>query len=184
MADQIPASAEVTAASIGLSVRRRVEDTEYNESQYKEFQALYEGTLGKISEGEIVKGRIVHIGENECPSTSGSSPKASSPSTSSPTPTSLKVGDEIEVFLESVENKDGQLVLSRKRADFMRDLGTRHEGVRDRRSPAGPLRPPHQGRHRGRPDGHRRLPSRLADRRPPRARLRCSTSARPWTSAW
>ena len=32
----------------------------------------------------------------------------------------LKVGDEIEVFLESVENKDGQLVLSRKRADFMR----------------------------------------------------------------
>jgi small subunit ribosomal protein S1 len=32
----------------------------------------------------------------------------------------LNPGDEVEVFLESVENKDGQLVLSKKRADFMR----------------------------------------------------------------
>jgi len=32
----------------------------------------------------------------------------------------LKIGEEIEVFLESMEGKDGQLVLSRKRADFMR----------------------------------------------------------------
>jgi small subunit ribosomal protein S1 len=32
----------------------------------------------------------------------------------------IKPGSEIEVFLESTENRDGQLVLSRKRADFMR----------------------------------------------------------------
>ncbi|MBI5463923.1 MAG: 30S ribosomal protein S1, partial [Ignavibacteriales bacterium] len=32
----------------------------------------------------------------------------------------LRAGEEIEVFLESVENKEGRLALSRKRADFMR----------------------------------------------------------------
>jgi len=120
MADQIPASAEVTAASIGLSVRRRVEDTEYNESQYKEFQALYEKTLGKISEGEIVRGRIVHIGENDVSVDIGFKSEGTVAIDEFTNKDILKVGEEIEVFLESVENKDGQLVLSRKRADFMR----------------------------------------------------------------
>ena len=120
MADQIPASAEVTAASIGLSVRRKVEDTEYNESQFKELQALYEKTLGKISEGEIVRGRIVHIGENDVSIDIGFKSEGTVAIDEFTNKDILKVGEEIEVFLESVENKDGQLVLSRKRADFMR----------------------------------------------------------------
>ena len=32
----------------------------------------------------------------------------------------MQVGDEVEVFIESIEDRDGQLVLSRKKADFMR----------------------------------------------------------------
>ncbi len=120
MADQIPATAEVTAASIGLSVRRRVEDTEYNETQFKELQALYEKTLGKISEGEIVRGRIVHIGENDVSVDIGFKSEGTVAIDEFTNKDVLKVGEEIEVFLESVENKDGQLVLSRKRADFMR----------------------------------------------------------------
>ena len=47
------------------------------------------------------------------------------PITEFPNIDELKPGDEIEVFLESVENKDGQLVLSRKRADFMRTWSER-----------------------------------------------------------
>ncbi len=120
MADQTPASAEVTTASIGLSVRRRVEDTEYDESQFKELQALYEKTLGKISEGEIVRGRIVHIGESDVSIDIGFKSEGTVAIDEFTNKDVLKVGEEIEVFLESVENKDGQLVLSRKRADFMR----------------------------------------------------------------
>src|SRR6185295_15877976 len=33
---------------------------------------------------------------------------------------SLKEGDEVEVFLEHLEDKDGAVVLSKKKADFMR----------------------------------------------------------------
>ncbi len=42
-----------------------IEDREYNETEYKDLMKLYEGTLGKISEGEIVKGRIVAIGDTD-----------------------------------------------------------------------------------------------------------------------
>jgi len=81
---------------------------------------LYEGTLGKISEGEIVRGRIVAIGESEVSVDIGFKSEGVVPLAEFTKQEELKVGEEIEVFLESVENKDGQLVLSRKRADFMR----------------------------------------------------------------
>src|SRR5260370_7166043 len=35
-------------------------------------------------------------------------------------PKSLKEGDEIEVFLEHLEDQEGAVVLSKKKADFMR----------------------------------------------------------------
>jgi len=95
-------------------------DRDYNEADYNEMLKLYEGTLGKISEGEIVKGRIVAIGESEVSVDIGFKSEGVVSLAEFTRREELKVGEEIEVFLESVENKDGQLVLSRKRADFMR----------------------------------------------------------------
>src|SRR5256885_2033581 len=37
-----------------------------------------------------------------------------------PDPSSIKVGDTVEVFLEKMENQDGLVVLSKQRADFVR----------------------------------------------------------------
>jgi small subunit ribosomal protein S1 len=95
-------------------------DRDYSEADYNEMLKLYEGTLGKISEGEIVRGRIVAIGESEVSVDIGFKSEGVVPLAEFTKQEELKVGEEIEVFLESVENKDGQLVLSRKRADFMR----------------------------------------------------------------
>jgi small subunit ribosomal protein S1 len=96
------------------------EEKEYSESEFKELAALYEGTLGKISQGEIVKGKIVHIGDNEIALDIGFKSEGTVSKNEFTNLSELKVGDEVEVFLESIEDKDGQLVLSRKRADFMR----------------------------------------------------------------
>ena len=107
----------------GGSVRTRtlaIEEREYNETEYNSLMKLYEGTLGKISEGEIVRGRIVAIGENDVSIDIGFKSEGTVSIAEFPNRDELKIGGEIEVFLESVENKDGQLVLSRKRADFMR----------------------------------------------------------------
>jgi small subunit ribosomal protein S1 len=100
--------------------RTVVEDGGYGEAEYQQMLRLYEGTLGKISEGEIVQGRIVAIGESEVSVDIGFKSEGVVPLAEFSHPNDLKVGEQIEVFLESVEDKDGQLVLSRKRADFMR----------------------------------------------------------------
>jgi small subunit ribosomal protein S1 len=96
------------------------EDQIYTEEQKRQLLALYEGTLGTISEGEIVKGRIVAIGESDVSIDIGFKSEGLVSLQEFPKADELKIGDEVEVFLESVENKDGQMVLSRKRADFMR----------------------------------------------------------------
>lgn len=95
-------------------------DKEYSESEYKELKKLYESTLNSISEGEIVKGRVVHIGDSNVTVDIGFKSEGVISVSEFTNLKDLKIGDEIEVFLESVENKDGQLMLSRKRADFMR----------------------------------------------------------------
>src|SRR3990172_3153517 len=97
-----------------------VEDRGYTETEFRELAALYEGTLGKISQGEIVKGRVVRIGDNEVILDIGFKSEGTVPINEFPHISDVKIGDEVEVFLESIEDKDGQLVLSRKRADFMR----------------------------------------------------------------
>jgi len=104
----------------GLTRRMAIDETEYNESERSDLMKMYEGTLGKISEGEIVKGRIVNIGDTEVAVDIGFKSEGTVPLGEFKNRDELKVGDQIEVYLESVENKDGQLVLSRKRADFMR----------------------------------------------------------------
>jgi small subunit ribosomal protein S1 len=119
MAEESTVLNESTTATV-VSRRLVIEDHEYNEAEYKDLMKLYEGTLGKISEGEIVKGRVVAIGDTEVSVDIGFKSEGVVPIAEFTNRDALKVGDEIEVFLESVENKDGQLVLSRKRADFMR----------------------------------------------------------------
>jgi small subunit ribosomal protein S1 len=96
------------------------DEREYGEEQYNNLIKLYEGTLGKINEGEIVTGRVVAIGDTEVSVDIGFKSEGTVPLAEFARPDELKVGATIEVFLESVEDKDGQLVLSRKRADFMR----------------------------------------------------------------
>lgn len=102
------------------SVIEAVIDREYGEAEYNDLKKLYEGSIGKISEGEIVKGRVVAIADNTVSVDIGFKSEGTVPLAEFTNKDDLKIGDEIEVFLESVENKDGQLVLSRKRADFMR----------------------------------------------------------------
>lgn len=97
-----------------------IEEREYSEQEYKELAKLYDTTFGSIHEGEIVKGRIVAITDNGVAIDIGFKSEGLVPITEFANIDLLKPGDEVEVFLESVENKDGQLMLSRKRADFMR----------------------------------------------------------------
>ncbi len=97
-----------------------IEEREYSDQEKQDLTKLYDQTFGSIHEGEIVKGRIVTVTDNAVAIDIGFKSEGLVPLSEFPNIDELKPGDEVEVFLESVENKDGQLVLSRKRADFMR----------------------------------------------------------------
>ena len=97
-----------------------IEEREYSPEEYKELARLYDNTFSSIHEGQIVKGKIVAITDNGVAIDIGFKSEGLVPLAEFPNIDELKPGDDVEVFLESVENKDGQLVLSRKRADFMR----------------------------------------------------------------
>jgi len=83
--------------------------------------ALYESTLKNISEGSIVPGRIVAVRENEVLVDIGYKSEGVIPASEFKELETLKPGDQIEVLLESVEDDQGMVVLSKRRAEQQRN---------------------------------------------------------------
>jgi len=109
---------EATMAATGLMVRADLYDEEYSEDEYEQMLSMYEGTMASIAEGEIVRSKVIRITENAVILDVGFKSEGS---------VALDefkelpaVGDEVEVFLEHLEDQEGAVVLSKKKADFMR----------------------------------------------------------------
>lgn len=98
----------------------QIEETEYSEEEQKKLLALYSNTLQELEEGEIIKGKILGITEKDVIVDVGFKSEGIIPLSEFPNPSEVKVGEEIEVFLEAMEDQEGQLVLSKQKADFMR----------------------------------------------------------------
>jgi small subunit ribosomal protein S1 len=96
------------------------EDSPYSEEELKRMVDLYDKSLKQFDAGEIVKGRIIGLTENDVIVDIGFKSSGLVPKAEFPNLAELKPGDEVEVFLDSVEDQDGQVVLSRRRADFIR----------------------------------------------------------------
>src|SRR5438445_11874008 len=81
---------------------------------------LYEGTLSYIEEVEIVKSNVLRVTDTAVILDVGFKSEGAVAIDEFKDPKSLKEGDEIEVFLEHLEDQEGAVVLSKKKADFMR----------------------------------------------------------------
>ena len=97
-----------------------LDDDEYSSKERKELESLYSSTLREFSENEIVEGQISAIGEKEVVLNVGFKSEGVIPISEFRDTPDLKIGDQIEVFIETVEDTDGQLQLSRKRAKSLR----------------------------------------------------------------
>jgi len=95
-----------------------VED--YSDDERERLSKLYEGTLSVVNEKQIVNGTIVSIGEKEVVLNIGFKSEGVVPVSEFRDLPDMKVGDSVEVYLDTVEDKKGQLVLSRKRANAVR----------------------------------------------------------------
>lgn len=96
------------------------DDEGYTAEERARLEAVYAGTLSVISEKQIVAGTVVSIGEKEVVLNIGFKSEGVVPISEFRDKPDLKPGDSVDVFLETVEDKKGQLVLSYKRANAMR----------------------------------------------------------------
>jgi small subunit ribosomal protein S1 len=88
----------------------------YSDSEREKMEKLYDGTFSSITKGEIISGTVVSINNKDVVLNVGfKSDGLVSVSEFRDTP-DLKIGDTVDVFVESQEDANGQLVLSRKRA--------------------------------------------------------------------
>src|SRR5688572_26063522 len=96
------------------------DEDEYSSAEYDRMLEMYNGTLASIDEGEIVKSRVLEIRENLVVLDIGFKSEGTIPLEEFKDMPDLKPGDEVEVLLEHLEDQEGSVVLSKKKADFMR----------------------------------------------------------------
>src|ERR1700716_2661380 len=97
-----------------------VDDEGYSSDELETMMEMYNGTMASIDEGEIVKARVLEIRDTAVILDVGFKSEGAVPIDEFKDARSLKEGDEVEVFLEHLEDQEGAVVLSKKKADFMR----------------------------------------------------------------
>lgn len=109
------------------NIRWEDEDTGFDSDQEgrSTFADLLAGTPGasEIREGTIVKGNVVRLTDDSVVIDIGHKSEGEVPLhefTSGQNPISVKVGDSVEVYLDRFEDNDGEMVLSRERAEMLR----------------------------------------------------------------
>src|SRR5437870_8024649 len=114
-----PEAAAPAPAHSHLRVRSDLHE-EYSSDEIAKMTELYEGTLSNIEEGEIVKSKVLRVTDTAVILDVGFKSEGAVPIDEFKDARSLKEGDVVEVFLEHLEDQEGAVVLSKKKADFMR----------------------------------------------------------------
>ncbi|MEA3392596.1 MAG: 30S ribosomal protein S1 [Candidatus Marinimicrobia bacterium] len=93
--------------------------TETKEKLNPELEQMYERTLNKFSNNERVNGHVIRITDKEVVVDIGFKSEGLIPvdefGNNIP-----ELGDEIEIYVDKIEDRKGQLILSKKKADFLR----------------------------------------------------------------
>jgi small subunit ribosomal protein S1 len=97
-----------------------IETQEYSPEDFQKMMDMYEGTLQDIKEGEVVNGTVLGVTRDDIIVDVGFKSEGIIPLNEFTEPINIKVGDKIQVYLDAIEDSDGQLVLSKQKADFMR----------------------------------------------------------------
>src|SRR5699024_2756362 len=94
---------------------------DYSDEEFHQLAGMYENTLNEIEEKEIVTGRVVSADEDYVIVDIGFKSEGIVQTNEFPDEVvkNLAPGDEVDVFLDKVEDQEGQLILSRRKADIL-----------------------------------------------------------------
>jgi small subunit ribosomal protein S1 len=111
----------IAARARSVNIRADLfDEDEYDLEEYEAMLEMYEDTLSEIAEGEIVTARVLRVTDKSVILDVGFKSEGSINRDEFKDPDSLQVGEEVEVYLENLEDEDGVVVLSKKKADFLR----------------------------------------------------------------
>lgn len=107
-------------SDIRTITRKEIEEAEINEDITSELKGKYENSLAEISENQVIKGRVIGMNDHVILidigfKSEGMIDRAEFTDESLP-----KIGDQIDIYLERLEDRRGNMVLSKEKADFMR----------------------------------------------------------------
>src|SRR6056297_756768 len=99
----------------------QAQSEDYTDAEFDEFADMYENTLSEIEEKEIVTGIVVSVDDKYVIVDIGFKSEGMVPVNefSNKVLDNLQPGDEVNVFLDRVEDREGQLILSRRKADIL-----------------------------------------------------------------
>ena len=118
----------------------------YSADERAQMEQMYGDTLTTVQEEEVVKGIVVGMTDRDVILNIGFKSDGLVSITEFRDLPDLKIGDEVEVFIEDQEDANGQLILSRKKAKIKQawkaiydalELDTILEGVVKRRTKGG-----------------------------------------------
>ncbi len=107
-------SQEINWATIGKKQEN------YSETEREKLSTAYEKTLTSIAEHQVLEGTVVEKTNKDVVVNINYKSEGVIPLTEFRYNPDLKVGDKVEVYVEKQEDKNGQLVLSHKKARFVR----------------------------------------------------------------
>jgi small subunit ribosomal protein S1 len=110
---------ERTAQTVNIRPDLFDED-EYSLEQYEELLGMYEESIQDVREGQIVAGHILRVDDNVVVLDVGFKSEGVVPLDEFKPTDSLEIGAPVDVYLENLEDQEGRVVLSKKKADFFK----------------------------------------------------------------
>lgn len=111
---------EVKKSKKSIQSIKFMNSDEYSNEELQTLARLYDQSFHDLKEGEIIKGKIVGITEDNVVLDVGFKSDGTIPRSDFTATEEIKIGNDVDVVIESVEDEDGNLQLSKKRADFLK----------------------------------------------------------------
>jgi len=117
-----PTDAQDVQEAVGMDARVADLPNEDEESfSIEQMEAFYDKSMASFKEGEVVRGRIVETTDDFVLVDIGYKSEGAIPIYEFPNPASIVICDEFDVYIEQPEDEDGMPVLSKTKADKIKN---------------------------------------------------------------
>ncbi len=107
-------------STLSAKAARIFDENEYSDEEFTSMLKLYDETMKSIELGSIVTGKVILITDDSVIVDIGFKSEGAIQISEFGVNPNISVGDNIEVFLDDLENKEGQMILSKQKADFIK----------------------------------------------------------------